>query len=74
MSLQDDIDLLLTCAPAISCPREEACFRVAKHLRDRLHSESPAPHAADHPAADDLVADYAPDWERRNGFIPCRED
>jgi hypothetical protein len=74
MSLQDDIDLLLTCAPA-KCPREEACFRVARYVRDRLHSESPAPYAAaDKTTDDDLIVDYAPHWEVRNGFVPCRDE
>ncbi len=73
MSLHDDLDLLLTCAPA-KCPREEACFRVAKYLKDHLHSESPAPYAGNETADDDVVADYAPNWENRNGFVLCRED
>ena len=74
MSLLDDIDLLLTCAPAIPCPREEACFRVARYLRDNLHSESPAPYAAGETRDDRVIADYAPNWETRNGFVPCRDE
>lgn len=72
MSLQDDVDLLLTCAPATKCPREEACFRVAKWVRDQLHVEQPAAYAAE-PEDSSVIADYAPNWENRNGFIPCRE-
>lgn len=71
MSLQDDVDLLLTCAPAAPCPREEACFRVAKYLRDRL--EPAGITGAPEKTEEDVVADYEPHWETRNGFIPCRE-
>jgi len=73
MSLREDIDLLLTCAPA-KCPREEACFRIAKYLRDNLHSESPAPYAAGEIRDDGEVSDYTPHWENRNGFAPCRDE
>jgi hypothetical protein len=73
MSLADDVNLLLTCAPAAPCPREEACFRVAKYLRDHLHSESPAPYATGEIRDDVVIADYAPNWEAHNGFVPCRD-
>ena len=70
MSLQDDIDLLLTCAPAAPCPREEACFRVARYLRDHLLDTTIRESLAT--VDDDDVADYAPTWENR--FVPCREE
>ena len=71
MSLSDDVNLLLTCAPAAPCPREEACFRVAKYLRDHLLDTAIRESLAT--VDDGEVADYAPDWENRNGFVPCRE-
>ena len=74
MSLQDDLDFLLTCAPATPCLRQEACFRVAKNLLDRLRSESPAPYAVGETPDDGVISDYAPNWEARNGFVPCREE
>ena len=71
MSLQDDIDLLLTCAPA-KCPREEACFRVARYLRDHLLDT--VIRESLETVDDGEVADYAPNWESKNGFVPCREE
>ena len=71
MSLKDDVELLLTCAPAAPCPREEACFRVAKYLRDNLLDT--AIRESLETVDNGEVADYAPDWENRNGFVPCRE-
>jgi hypothetical protein len=71
MSLQDDIDLLLTCAPA-KCPREEACFRVAKYLRDNLLDT--VIRESIETVDDGEVSDYAPHWEVRNGFVPCRDE
>jgi hypothetical protein len=72
MSLQDDVNLLLTCAPGVSCPREEACFRVAKYLRDNLLDTVIRESLAT--VDDGEVSDYAPHWEVRNGFVPCREE
>ena len=71
MSLQDDLDLLLTCAP-VKCPRQEACFRVAKYLRDNLLDTAIRESLAT--VDDGEVADYAPYWEARNGFVPCRDE
>ncbi len=71
MSLQDDVNLLLTCAPA-KCPREEACLRVAKYLRDNLLDTVIRESLAT--VDDGEVSDYAPHWEVRNGFVPCRDE
>jgi len=72
MSLADDVNLLLTCAPGAPCQREEACFRVARYLRDTLLDTviRESLEAVD----DGEVADYAPNWENRNGFVPCRDE
>ena len=70
MSLLDDVDLLLTCAPAIPCPREEACFRVAKYLRDNLLDT--VIRESLETVDDGEVADYGPDWENRS--VPSREE
>ena len=69
MSLREDIDLLLTCAPA-KCQREEACFRVAKYLRDNLLDT--VIRESLETVDDGEVADYAPDWENR--FVPGRDE
>jgi len=69
MSLQDDIDLLLTCAPA-KCPREEACFRVAKYLRDNLLDT--VIRESIETVDEGEVSDYTPHWENR--AVPCREE
>jgi hypothetical protein len=74
MSLQNDINLLLTCSPSVPCPREEACFRVAKYLRDHLHSESPAPYTADEIPDDGVITRYAPHWESYHSFVLCRDE
>lgn len=71
MSLGEDVDMLLTCAPAIPCHREEACFRVAKYLRDHLLDT--VIRESLETVDDGEVADYVPNWEARNGFVPCRE-
>jgi hypothetical protein len=68
MSLLDDVDLLLTCSPAIPCPREEACFRVAKYLRDILLDT--VIRESLETVDDGEVSDYAPNWENR--FVPCQ--
>ena len=72
MSLKDDVELLLTCAPAAPCPRKEACYRVARYLRDHLLDTTILESLAT--VDDGEVADYAPNWEARNGFVPCREE
>ncbi len=70
MSLKDDVELLLTCAPAAPCPREEACYRVARYLRDHLLDT--AIQESLETVYDGEVSDYAPDWENR--FVPCRDE
>ena len=70
MNLKDDVELLLTCAPGAPCPREEACFRVAKYLRDNLLDTVIRESLETVDAGE--VADYAPDWE--NCFVPCRDE
>ena len=70
MSLQDDVNLLLTCAPGVSCPREEACFRVAKYLRDNLLDIAIRESLAT--VDDGVVDDYAPTWENR--FVSFRDE
>jgi hypothetical protein len=72
MSLADDVNLLLTCATGAPCPRMEACFRVAKYLRDHLLDTTIRESLAT--VDDGEVADYAPNWENRNGFVPCRDE
>ena len=69
MSLKDDVELLLTCAP-VKCPREEACFRVAKYLRDNLLDTVIWESLAI--GDDGEVSDYTPHWENR--AVPCREE
>jgi hypothetical protein len=67
MSLQDDINLLLTCAP-VNCPREEACFRAARYLRDNMMDR--VIREINELLDDDEIADYAPCWESRKRFVP----
>ena len=41
-TLEQDINRLMVCAP-LACPRQSACFRVARFARDKIreiHSES----------------------------------
>jgi hypothetical protein len=70
MSLADDVNLLLTCAPGAPCPREEACYRVARYLRDHLLDTTIRESLET--VDDGEVADYAPTWE--NSFVPCRDE
>ncbi len=72
MSLKDDVDLLLTCAPSVPCPREEACFRVAKYLRDNMIDI--AIHEINELLDDDDIDDYAPCWESRIRFVPYQDE
>jgi hypothetical protein len=45
---------------------------VARYLRDHLLDT--AIHESLETVDDGEVADYAPNWENRNGFVPCRDE
>ncbi len=38
MDIESALNILMTCAPP-PCPREEACFTLAKWVKDRLAAE-----------------------------------
>jgi len=60
--LRADCLSLLTCSPLVHCPKEDACFRVAKAMLALLPDPIPA-EQADEPAMDDNeVMHYAVDW------------
>ena len=59
--LDDDIRALLTCATDLNCPKEAACFRVAKFAESIINERRT--QKALEPTDPDEVANYAPDWE-----------
>ncbi len=59
MTIDESINRLLTCASDVHCPREEACFEVAKFAKSIRSIKSSSPE--EEKDADE-VENYAPDW------------
>lgn len=60
MTIEEAITKMLTCATDQYCKREEACFLVAKTLKEMMAQSRSAAIPEDD---SDTVSCYAPDWE-----------
>lgn len=59
MTIDESINRLLTCASDVHCPREDACFEVAKFAKS-IRSRQPPLKAEEKNEGE--IENYAPDW------------